>query len=137
MNILFIEDNSEISELKGGLLFRHKVTRSTTLFNARFCLEKDPGYAAFDAVILDLDMPRGDLPKEFHKEEKLPGYIFYERILKKYEKLYNNTIFLTGYAGKLAEQILKAEYDKLRIVNKDDNDTAKIIMELLNGMNIR
>jgi len=133
MNILFIEDNIEISNLAGGLLLGHNITVAPTLFNARICLLKDPGHESFDAVILDLDMARKDLPKNLQDKEGFPGYIFYENILKNYDKLYKNTIFLTGFDMIIKKQ-LPDVFNTLNVVSKDDNDTVKALLDYLKDM---
>ena len=140
MNILFIEDNCEISELKKEHFPGCQVTVAYTLFSARFCLEKDPGADAFDAIIFDVNMPFEDLPQDLQDmltedEKELPGYVFYEKILKvKYPKLYKNTIFYTGFVKRLKEKVGEDRFKTLRIVSKDNNRTSKDISEYLRKM---
>jgi len=134
MNVLFIEDDIEIINLTKSLLFGHEITPSPTFFNARFCLEINPGCDTFGAVIIDLTMPVEDLPEDLQELDGLPGFIFYENILKNYPKLYKNTIFLTGFSNRLKDQIGEEKYNKLRVVRKRNDDTAKVIRAYLKDM---
>ena len=141
MKIMHIEDRSIAASI-GDTLKRkgYEVEWVENLADAEYYLTEDPGYAAYDALILDLNMSPIDLPPKLaaiaQKEHLFAGWLFYKYVLTEESRLRERTILFSGFMDELKHRISAEEYAKLRIVNKSDWLHDKKIIEHLEDIKL-
>ena len=131
--ILLVEDGSYLYDFAGNLSQRgYDVEWVRTMSAACYKIKEKPGAYAYDAVILDLDIPTRGLPPEaLETAEKIySGWAFYCHVLNVLPELQARTIFLTGFYVDFKEKIGE-EHKKLYVLCKDDRDQLKKVCDLL------
>ena len=138
--ILIVEDRSESTDFVRTLMLRGYTIRwVNTMDDAVYYIEEKPGYNAFDAVILDMDMPEEGLPDEAidTARETFTGYAFYKHVLKISPELQEKTIFLSEFTDELKKRISAEKYEKLKLVSKKNKDRLVIIETTLKSWSIK
>ena len=118
--ILIIEDNSHASLIVERLIDDgYNAVQVDNLLDAWDCLTDDPGPENYDAIILDLNLDdEGLFPDQDPKFHGLAGWLFYERLIEKNDRLRNITIFYSSFGDALKNAIGSQRFEALKFANK-------------------
>lgn len=131
MDILFIDDDSLAFDFVHQLLkAKNRVMVATNLADAEDLLIDAPGIAAFDVILLDLDMDSRLLPEELREKNMMAGWVFYEHFVKKLEGFKNKVIFISGYISRLRDEVEPELLSNLYIINKLDSNKDKTLLNI-------
>jgi len=132
--ILLVEDSNYLKDFAANLSwYGFDVGCADNVTDAIYHIEYEPGYLAYEGIILDLHLPIKGFSGEALEEAKrvFGGWAFYKHILGPYSDLQERTVFLTGFGDELEDILGHTEYKRLNIINKNDTDQLKKIVKLL------
>jgi len=132
--VLLVEDGVYIADFADNLSLRgFDVQWVTNFLAATYMLTVSPGANAYEAVLLDLDIPSIGLPPEAlaTAKEYCGGWAFYKHVLCTMPDLQRHTIFLTGFHNRFKEKIGEELYETLNVIGKNDLDQLNKICNLL------
>jgi hypothetical protein len=131
MKILFFEDHAQSKRMAALLKdeYEHEVYLTDRYTDLMDWLEYEPGAEAFEALFIDLNVPRISMPKKWRsiKPEVPSGWVFInEYLIKEYPFLKPRIILYSAYL-----ELIGSEANEYHILNKFDSNIIKKMTDIL------